>query len=134
MQRKIAGEFVRFAVVGAVNTVLDFSLYYILTRSIFFFRAHLVLAAAISFCAAVASSFVLNTFWTFRKDSEGWHRRSTKFFVVAVAGLAWNSIILYGLTHVGMHDLLAKLAATAAVMLWNFTLQKMWTFRDINIA
>ncbi len=128
--RQTAKEFVRFGVVGACNTVLDFFLYYALTRSVPFFMAHVVIAAAISFCAAVSCSFVLNTFWTFQKDSHAWHRRSAKFFLVALVGLALNSVILLFLTHVGVHDLIAKLFATGVVILWNFTLQKTWTFRD----
>ena len=126
---KMAGEFLRFGFVGLCNTVLDFTVYYVLTRNFLFWGDHVVAAAAVSFCVAVASSFFLNNFWTFRRDAQSLHHRSVKFFIVALAGLAWNSAILYGLISAGLHDILAKLAATAVVMMWNFILQKTWTFR-----
>ncbi len=40
-----AGQFVRFAAVGAINTVVDFGVYVVLTRSSVFWGSHLVLAA-----------------------------------------------------------------------------------------
>jgi putative flippase GtrA len=126
--RKTAGQFVRFGVVGACNTVLDFAIYLVLTRGFPFWREHFVTAAAISFCFGATSSFVLNTFWTFRRAEDGWHRRMPKFFLVAVSGLAWNSAVLWTLTFFGLHDIIAKLAATGIVAFWNFTMHKKWTF------
>ncbi len=126
----MTGQFLRFAVVGASNTALDFFAYLALTRGWPWWRTHLVLAATVSFCVAASSSFLLNNFWTFGRTGDGWHRRAPKFFAVAVGGLAWNALILHLLTAAGMHDILAKLLATAAVMVWNFTLQRAWTFRS----
>ncbi len=126
----VTGQFLRFAVVGASNTALDFLAYLALTRGLPWWHAHLVAAATASFCLAAASSFLLNNFWTFGHDAAGWHRRAPKFFAVAVGGLAWNAAILQMLIAAGMHDILAKLLATAVVMIWNFTLQKTWTFRS----
>lgn len=125
----IDGRFLRFAVVGASNTALDFFVYLCLTRGWQWWRAHLVVAATVSFCTAATSSFLLNTFWTFKVTRDGWHRRAPKFFAVAVGGLACNAVMLHLLTTVGLHDILAKLVATATVMVWNFTLQRAWTFR-----
>jgi putative flippase GtrA len=126
--RKTAGQFVRFGVVGACNTALDFSIYIGLTRGFPFWGEHFVLAAAISFCFGATSSFIFNTFWTFRRGDVGWHRRMPRFFTVAVIGLALNSTVLWTLTSLGLHDIIAKLAATGIVVFWNFTMQKRWTF------
>ncbi len=127
--RHTFAQFARFAAVGAGNTVLDFGVYLALTRSFPFWWRHLVLAASVSFTLAATSSFLLNTFWTFKSDLCEWRVRLPKFFAVAVGGLCVNSAILFGLTRVGVNDILAKLTATGVVLLWNFTLQKTWTFR-----
>src|SRR5688572_23245899 len=128
-KRRTMGQFVRFAAVGAFNTVLDFGVYVALTRGIPGWSERYVAAATVSFLVAVASSFLLNTFWTFRSDLNLWHRRAPKFLIVAAGGLAWNAFIIHTLTVMGAHDIIAKLVATGLVLFWNFTLQKKWTFR-----
>lgn len=129
-RREIAAQFVRFVVVGAFNTALDFAVYVALTRGAAFWGRHFVAAAAVSFCCGVVSSFVLNNFWTFGRDAKAWHRRSARFLIVALLALIWNSAILYGLTRLGLHDLIAKLVATAVVTGWNFSMHRTWTFRE----
>ncbi|HTM69164.1 MAG TPA: GtrA family protein [Candidatus Binatia bacterium] len=128
-RKRLAAQFLKFAAVGAFNTVLDFGVYLWLTRSYAFWGAHIVGAASVSFVLAATSSFLLNNFWTFGQDAAGWHRRVPKFFVVALGGLLWNAAILHLLTTAGVHDIIAKLVATGVVLIWNFTLQKKWTFR-----
>ncbi len=126
---RVFGEMLRFGVVGATNTVIDLGIYIALTRSSAFWAGHIVLAAAASFIVATIWSFLLNNFWTFRRDANALHRRGAKFFLVAAGGLGWNALILSALTAVHVHDILAKLAATAVVVCWNFALQKRWTFK-----
>lgn len=128
-RRAAAGQFIRFSVVGGINTVLDFGVYLGLTRGLSFFRTHFLAAAATSFSLAVLSSFLLNTFWTFRAGGDGWHRRAPRFFAVALTGAGLNLIILYGLVVGGLYDVAAKLVATAVVLVWNFTAQRRWTFK-----
>lgn len=122
-------EFIRFCIVGVINTGVDFAVYIGLTRPMPFWTQHYVLASACSFLVAVFSSFLLNTFWTFRRQNVEW-ARSVKFFAVAVGGLVLNAATLYTLTHFGLFDLFAKAAATGVVLAWNFTLQKKWTFAE----
>jgi putative flippase GtrA len=128
-RKRLAVQFIKFAAVGAFNTVLDFGVYLWLTRSYPFWGDHIVGAATVSFVLAATSSFLLNNFWTFRQDAAGWHRRLPKFFAVALGGLLWNAAILHLLTSLGVHDIISKLVATGIVLMWNFTLQKKWTFR-----
>lgn len=129
-KRRDARQFVKFCVVGSFNTALDFSVYYCLTRGIPFFGEHFVVAAVISFSIAVMSSFLLNTFWTFRAGGDGWRRRAPKFFAVAAVGVALNASIIKGLVDIGMFDLWAKVVAIGIVLFWNFTAQKKWTFAE----
>jgi len=128
LQERTARQFMRFAVVGATNTVLDFGVYIALTRGTEWFDQRHVTAAVASFCVAATSSFLLNNFWTFSQDGNGWEKRAPKFFAVAVGGLVWNALLLSILLAVGLHDIMAKLIATGAVIAWNFTMQKKWTF------
>ena len=127
--RRAAGQFTRFCIVGTANFFLDNGIYVVLTRRWDFWSEHFLSAATVSFVAAVISSFILNTFWTFRCDAAGWHRRIGKFFVVAVGGLFINALTLELLIELGIYDLVAKVAAAGVVLVWNFLFQKKWTFR-----
>jgi len=131
--RETAAQFVRFALVGAFNTGLDFSVYLFLTRTFSFWGDHPVRASATSFCVGVVSSFILNNFWTFGFSGARWHARIVKFATVASVGLSLNSLIMYALVHAGTYDVLAKACATGLVVLWNFTMQKTWTFRERRV-
>ena len=129
IKRKTADQFIKFCVVGAINTVVDFGIYLSLTRLTEFWSYHLVLASALSFTVAVFCSFVLNTFWTFRCGGSDWKKRALPFFVVATGGLFVNSGTVFIIITLGVWDVIAKIVATAVVLAWNFTLQKKWTFR-----
>ncbi len=129
IKRETANQFVKFCVVGVINTVVDFGIYIALTRSIDFWSYHLVWASALSFTVAVFSSFILNTFWTFRCTGSGWKKRAPSFFAVATGGLLVNSGTVLIIVTLGVWDIIAKIVATVVVLAWNFTLQKKWTFR-----
>ncbi len=122
-------QFFRFVLVGVSNTLLDFLVYFVLTRGTVFFSDYLLFANAVAFSCAVASSFLLNNFWTFKVGAGGWEKRIPKFFVVSTAGLAINSAIVLALVTTGFFDIHAKIVATVVVLVWNFTAQKKWTFK-----
>lgn len=128
-RRSTAHQFMRFCVVGTINTGVDFSIYVLLTRLSDFWMTNLVYAAVISYSCGAVSSFVLNNFWTFRRDSKRLRSKSIKFIVVTAGGMALNAAILYGLVSVGVFDIIAKIFATACVIAWNFTLFKYWAFK-----
>ncbi len=124
-----AGQFFRYGVVGAASTAVDFMIYLSLTRGFGFWLGHRIAAEGMSFVLAVCLGFVLNNIWTFRKDFACWRARAGKYFLVAVGGLILNLIVFRFVLLMGIHDILAKIAATAIVSVWNFTFQKLWTFR-----
>lgn len=127
--RRTAKQFIKFSLVGTLNTGVDFGIYLALTRLTEFWYANLVWASVVSFTTAVLSSFVLNTFWTFRAGGQGWQKRVGPFFAVAIGGLLINAGTVWMLITLGFWDVLAKIVATAFTLAWNFTLQKKWTFR-----
>ena len=127
--RRGVRQLVKFCLVGGFNTALDFGIYFGLTRTWPFFAHHYLMAATASFSVAVVSSFLLNTFWTFRAAEGAWQRRAPRFFAVALVGVSLNAGIIFLLVEGGLHDMLAKIAATGIVLMWNFTAQKFWTFK-----
>jgi len=127
--RSTAHQFARFCVVGFINTGVDFGVYLLLTRLSDLWMAHLVAANVVSYSCGAVSSFILNNFWTFRRDSSGLHSKSVKFLVVTTGGMLLSAAILRGLVDLGVYDLIAKAFATVCVIAWNFTLFKYWAFK-----
>jgi putative flippase GtrA len=73
---------------------------------------------------------VLNYHYTFTSNKR--HRETmTKFLIVALVGMLFNGLIMSVCTEaLQLHYLLAQLAATGLVLLWNFTANRFWTFRE----
>jgi putative flippase GtrA len=140
-------RFLKFAVVGAVGSALDFGIMNILTH---FINMRLVFAGTISFICAVINNFAGNRFWTYPESrSRPLLHQLGMFFVVNAAGIAIRIPILHfveppmasafeSMTHLShaSSEILAKNAtlgfAIAVVMLWNYFVNRYWTYNDIE--
>lgn len=127
-------QFIRFALVGCLNTGLDFMIYAALTRLFLFWEEHYLIANFIAFSTATVNSYLLNKYWTFKDKSKKHSQQYAKFFTVSFIGLLLTEIILYMLVEAGMHDLLAKLLAIGVILFWNFFANKMWTFKKTDLV
>jgi len=140
-------RFLKFMVVGAFGALVDFGIANILAH---FFDMPLVYAGSISFTCAVISNFIWNRYWTYPDSrSRPLARQLAMFFAVNIAGIAIRIPILkFGepplLTFFqGMEissaitpEFLARnltlAIAVGIVMLWNFFVNRYWTYNDIN--
>lgn len=121
-------KFLKFGAVGASGMAIDFSLTYLFKEII---RVQKYVANAIGFSCAAVSNYFINRVWTFNDHSPEMTLQFTKFFVVSLAGLGINTLILYLLVKkFRMNFYLAKLFAIAVVMLWNFGINFVYTFNN----
>jgi putative flippase GtrA len=140
-------RFLKFLAVGAFGALLDFGIANLLTH---YLGMPLVLAGTISFICAVISNFIWNRYWTY-PESRSRHlaHQLGMFFVVNVAGIAIRVPIL----HFGEPPLLGLFrglqvarpftpeflarnltlaVAVGIVMLWNFFVNRYWTYNDVE--
>ena len=124
--RRTANQFLRFATVGGIATAIH---YLILIALVHAASMNAVWASSIGFIVSAVCNYLLNYRFTFRSNVE--HRRAIiKFFVVAVVGLALNSLTMQiAIEYMSVHYLLAQVLATGLVLLWNFTGNRLWTFK-----
>ena len=125
----------RFAIVGSVNTTLDFSILFILTM---LFNISKELANFISTSVSFLFSFFANKKYTFKSTSKNLKRQFLLFTIVTLFGL-WviQTIIIAAITPVftnlGINKpaalLISKLIATAASLIWNYTLYSKVVFK-----
>lgn len=127
VQRPVVRQFMKFGIVGVINTALDYLIY---SALIIVFHVHFLAANAVSFSLAVTNSYVLNRRWTFRSDNPDWKKEATKFFLVNLVGLGLSEMFLKIFVHgLGVSPFIAKLMAVVIVLGWNFIGTRLWAFR-----
>lgn len=76
-------RFLRFAIVGIVNTAITLALYWILR----WFGVGINWANFLSYAAGMVNSFVCNRIWVFRSHGRRWLREAALFY--AGCALCW---------------------------------------------
>jgi dolichol-phosphate mannosyltransferase len=119
-------QLLKFSVVGASGTAINFAVYTTLVKGP---QLHYLVAATISFLVAVTSNYLLNRHWTFRGKRGHFAYQGLRFFVVSTVVLGLNLLILHLLVSADLSKLQAQAVAIAAVMPVNFLGNKLWSFR-----
>ena len=147
-------RFIKFALVGALGAVVDFTVLNIM--KILFEQIglgvgwnialdpqqiQLIAANTISFSTAVVSNFTWNRLWTFPESRDRpIASQLAQFATVNVIGLVINTVILVLLdTYVfslffsdRLSYNLAKAFAIGVVLFWNFGVNRIWTYKGIE--
>jgi putative flippase GtrA len=130
--RESLHQFVKFALIGVVNTAVDFGIYYMLTRYTTFFDVATpmrYLANIISFLVATTFSFFANRLWTFGRKDKATVGEAARFYATTLSGLGLSTLLLFVLVSlIGIHDLVAKIFTTIVTIFWNFLLKKFYVF------
>jgi putative flippase GtrA len=140
-------RFAKFLVVGTIGAVVDFGTFNLLTAAL-----HLppVPSSVCSFLAAVSSNFVFNRYWTYpdSRSKPVWHQ-VVQFTLVNLVGLGIRTPLFAvlipvwrGLLERGPGALpfpaeqlsrnLALGCAVLVVLVWNFVVNRVWTYNDIR--
>ena len=86
---------------------------------------------------ASATGYVLSTFYNYAANArftfQGRHnhlRSLPRFLATAAAGLLINQLVLLSLTHLGLPVAPAQIVATGCVLIWNYLINAIWSFRS----
>ncbi len=116
----------KFCVVGALGYLINLAVYEGLRHA----GLHYLVAATCSFLVAVTSNYIWNRIWTFREQRGHMGVQGLRFFVVSLAALGANLVVLYLLvTYGGLGKLSAQAIAIVLVTPLNFVGNKLWSFR-----
>lgn len=121
-------EFIKFALVGVLNTFIHLAILFVLTE---YFNFYYVFASLIGFIIAVTNSFILNTVWTFKKDIKyKTSFRYGKFFIISITAIFINLSLLYLITEIfGIWYILSQVISTSFSLIINFLGNKFWTYK-----
>jgi putative flippase GtrA len=130
-------RFVKFATVGTIGAVVDFSVLNLLVLGVGMDKEY---ANLISVLCAITSNFTWNRLWTFPESRERpVHTQFGKFALVNIIGLGINQIVFlttdeFIFQHLFPHPIdynFAKATAIILVLFWNFFVNRHWTYRGI---
>ncbi|MGD8603615.1 MAG: GtrA family protein [Anaerolineales bacterium] len=146
-------RFLKFSVVGTIGAVVDFGTFNLLVSWLHVWD---IAAGIFSFLAAITSNFIWNRYWTYPDSrSKPVRQQAVQFAVVNGVGLAIR-VPIYALavkpmsrlaewimgtlpplsqifpdpTSLGRNMSLAL--AVIVVLFWNFGINRIWTYSDVN--
>ncbi|MEW9701005.1 GtrA family protein [Paenibacillus sp. SI8] len=123
---KFIAQWMKFGLVGAVNTGIDFAVFTLLTL----WGWPYLLAQSISFTSGVLNSFFMNRTWTFQSsgDKKG---QFVKFVSLnAVLMLLTSCLLVWFTEHWGWSLWFSKLTATGSGVIFNYIGSRKWVFND----
>ena len=140
-------RFYKFLAVGIISSIVDFGLMNVFTLVVNF---PLVSAQALSFIIAVINSFLWNHYWTYPDSrSKSPIQKFMQFAIVNIVGIGirtitipWFYALIYRILVNNKINLflpsqiisqnLSLAIAILIVMMWNFIINRFWTFNDID--
>ena len=119
-------EFLKFGVVGLSGVAVDFFVTWLCKEKL---GINKYVANGIGFTLAVINNFLLNRYWTFEANNQAITNQFFKFLIIAVAGLAINSLLLFLIVKfIKINFYITKLLVIGIVFFWNFCMNYLFTF------
>jgi putative flippase GtrA len=134
---QVAGEFIRYLLVGGSAFILDTAVLYVFSKYVFrsLGRPGILFGAAIGFIAGLVYNYALSILFVFNKARERIKGREALsvaiFAIIGVGGLVLTELGMYiGLLVLGddMY-ILVKIIVSGVVFLWNFIARKVTLFK-----
>lgn len=145
-------KFVKFGLIGVLNTLVDFAVFYVMDRWVIGEGPTLVLLGtavvtgpylsnAIAYVVANIHSFVWNKLWTFEKrdrvtggEAARYLATSAGYVLISTVSLAVCIRILSlpalaPLVPEGYTNLLAKLPTACVTIFYNYLMNRFWVFK-----
>lgn len=146
-KRKEISRFMRFATVGVIGAVVDFSIFNLLATLL---GVRPLIAQVFSFSTAVVSNFIWNRLWTYPDSrSKPIQSQMIQFLLISVIGLLirtplfaflepnlirlFTGVLPAGpITPVFAGHNVSLAIAIIVVMFWNFLANRFWTYNDVD--
>lgn len=141
--KQTAGQFLKFAVVGVLNTLVDFAVFQALNLLLGWVYA----AQVAGFTCGVINSYLWNSNWTFRKERTKSFREMALFLLVNLIslgvslGVMWLCLEVFGVTNAWAAgwmpaalagfvkgDTITKLIATCFSIVVNYVGNRLFVF------
>ena len=126
---KLLAQIMKFGIVGVIATVIDFGVMNLLHYGL---RLDILVANTAGFVISLVFNYLASMKYVFaHKEGMSRRREFVIFVVLSVIGLVLNDGIVLALnTRLGFEANIAKICATAIVMVYNFVTRKIFLEGD----
>lgn len=145
-------KFLKFGIIGVLNTLVDFVVFYAMDRWVIGEGPTLALLGMtivagpyisnfISYVVANVHSFLWNKFWTFQKKDKITSGEAARYLMTSVGYLLISTVslavfirvfslpVFVGLVPENWINLLAKLPTAVVTIFYNYLMNKFWVFK-----
>lgn len=125
INKNLVIQIFKFSIVGLIATLIDFACLFILKEM---FCINTILSNTLSFTLSVTYNYIASVLWVFDVNkNKNKKKRFIIFMVFSIIGLIINDIIMYlCIQNLNIYYMLAKVIATAIVMVFNFVTRKLF--------
>ena len=121
-------KFIKFGIVGFSGVLIDFGITFITKEKL---KIQKYISNSLGFTSAATSNYFLNRIWTFRSEAPEILIQYAKFIAISLIGLLINNLVIWIVHDKGkINFYLAKLFAIAVVIIWNFSMNYLYTFKQ----
>jgi putative flippase GtrA len=130
IRHPVAGQLVRFAIVGVLNTAISLAVYKLAVDV----GVPYPVASVVAFAVGALNSYTLNRIWTFRAG--GFSRSGfARYIVVQLVGLGINELVLVAAVEgLSVDALVAQAFALVIASSVMFVLNRQWAFATRDSA
>jgi putative flippase GtrA len=123
-------QFVKFSLVGVLNTLVHYFVFLFLLKII---CTNYLVSSGIGYFCGLTNSYFLNRSFTFNVSNKKTMGEATKFLIVNIFALTVNllAMILF-VDKLSLYPELAQILAIGFSCFTNFVGNKFWTFRDVQ--
>lgn len=119
-------SFLTFLFVGGLATAIQYA---IILFTVYALGWPVVYGSTLGFFVSAVGNYLLNFRLTFR-STQSHKNTAPRFLVVAGSGLILNYGMLSMLLYLGAHAVIAQILTTIGVLIWNYVVSGIWTFRQ----
>ena len=124
--RRVFEQFIKFGVVGCINTATSLLIYYVLL----FFNVQYLLASISGYIFSSVVGFILNKFWVFQAKGTKTLQETIRYYIVYGCALLMNLTIMYLQVDILLiSDKIAPLITLCVTVPFNFIMSRVWVFK-----
>ena len=124
MKKAVFREFLLYAVVGGIYTLIDIVTLYLLTT---IGGVHYLVSSSLSFALGVVINWILCSYFIFAFHKVRRHSEEFMYYLlISLVGLGFNALLMWFFTEIcGTWYMLSKLLSAAITVFYNFFARKL---------
>ncbi len=128
--KKLVIQFFKFGIVGVINTVSSWIIYY----GLLFFKINYLIATTVAYFISSIIGYFLNKIWVFKKKEEKKTTSILRYYIVYISSYFLNILCMYILVDIlSISKLIAPILVLFVTVPYNFILSRLWVFKDKTI-